>query len=118
MKKWMLTGCLFFTSVALAQTALDEMIATEKSFAAYAVANNTKDAFLKFMDTAAVMFEKGEPIKAYQRWLQREKRPGILNWRPRYAKIATSGDFGFTSGPWTFQPPSTLNSMLPGFDTA
>ena len=111
MKRTMLTVCFFFTIHAFAQTALDEMIATEKSFAAYAVANNTKDAFLKFMDTSAVMFEKGEPVKGYQQWLKKEKRPGILNWRPRYAEISTSGDFGFTCGPWTFQP-ATLNDSV------
>ncbi|HYO22326.1 MAG TPA: hypothetical protein VER36_07955, partial [Flavisolibacter sp.] len=80
----------------------------------YAVANYTKDAFLKFMDTSAVMFENGEPIKAYERWLKRERRPGILVWFPRYAEIATSGDFGFTCGPWTFQPQMVNDSVVAG----
>jgi hypothetical protein len=43
-----------------------------KNFAAYWVTHNTKEAFLKFMDTSAVMFEKGEPVNDYQRWLKRE----------------------------------------------
>lgn len=112
MKKILVAICSFFTIQAFAQNALDEMIATEKSFAAYAVANNTKDAFLKFMDTAAVMFEKGEPMNGYERWTKREKRPGILAWRPRYAEIAASGDFGFTCGPWTFQPQTVNDSVV------
>ncbi|RYZ25134.1 MAG: DUF4440 domain-containing protein [Chitinophagaceae bacterium] len=112
MKKIMLAIYFFFTMQAFAQSALDEMIATEKSFAAYAVAHNTKDAFLKFMDTSAVMFEKGEPMNGYERWTKREQRPGILNWRPRYAEIAASGDFGFTCGPWTFQPQTVTDSVV------
>ena len=87
------------------------MIAAEKSFAAYAVANNTVDAFLKFMDTSAVMFKNGEPYKAYGEWLKKEKRPGVLNWWPLYAEIANSGDFGWTAGQWTFQP-NTVNDSI------
>ena len=28
----------------------------------------------------------------------------ILNWRPQYAEISLSNDFGYTTGPWTYQP--------------
>jgi ketosteroid isomerase-like protein len=111
MKKILFIVFFFSAIQVVAQNALDEMIATEKSFAAYAVANNTKDAFLKFIDTSAVMFEKGEPVKGYESWLKKEKRPGILNWRPRYAEIAASGDFGFTCGPWTFQAQTVSDSI-------
>ena len=104
------TPCFAFT-----QEGLDEMIAAEKAFAAYSVANNTKDAFLKFMDTSAVMFENGEPFKSYARWMKKEKRPGVLNWRPRFAEIAASGDFGYTCGPWTFQPGANDTVIANGY---
>jgi hypothetical protein len=112
MKKIFLMALLFCTHDLFAQKGLDEMIATEKAFAAYSVSNGAKDAFLKFMDTTAVMFEKGEKINGYQRWLNREKRPGVLNWRPRYAEMAGSGDYGYTCGPWTFQPTSITDSIV------
>ena len=41
----------------------------------------------------------------------RKARPGILNWRPDYVEIAASHDFGFTTGPWTFQPKSLEDSI-------
>src|SRR5215203_7394850 len=110
MRKTFIIILTLIPCIAFAQKGLDEMIAAEKSFAAYSVANNTKDAFLKFMDTSAVMFENGEPFKSYERWMKKEKRAGILHWRPRFAEIAASGDFGYTCGPWTFQ--STANDTI------
>ncbi len=104
MKKILFFSLLIFTKNAFAQKGLREMINAEKHFAAYAVANSTKEAFVKFADTGAVMFSKGEPVNGYQLWVKREKSPGVLNWRPRYAEIAASGDFGYTCGPWTFHP--------------
>ena len=97
--------------IAFTQDGLDEMIAAEKSFAAYSVVNNTKDAFLEFMDTSAVMFENGEPFKSYERWMKKKKTQGVLNWWPLYAEISNSGDFGYTCGPWTFQP-KTVNDTV------
>lgn len=112
MSRILLLALAFVTTQTLAQKGLDEMIAAEKSFAAYAVANSTKEAFLKFIDTSAIMFEGGMPVNGYQLWLKKEKRPGVLNWRPRYAEISASGDFGFTAGPWTFQPQSVKDSVI------
>ena len=87
------------------------MIQVEKNFAMYSVLHGTKDAFLKFADTTATLFSKGEPIHAHQLWQSRENRPGVLNWRPRYAEIAASGDFGYTCGPWTFQSQTTADPV-------
>ena len=112
MKKLLFIACFAAALPVFGQNALDEMIAAEKSFAAYAVANNTVDAFLKFMDTSAVMFRNGEPYKAYADWQKREKRQGILNWWPTYAEISTGGDFGYTCGPWTFQPTAATDSII------
>jgi len=86
-----------------AQKGIDGLIQAEKKFAAYSVNNSTKEAFLKFLDNDGVVFENGKAVNGIDAWNKREKRPGILNWHPQYAEIAFSGDFGYTTGPWTFQ---------------
>lgn len=87
-----------------AQKNIDGMIMTEKNFAAYSVEHGTKAAFLKFLDSNGIVFDQGKPVNGLQSWNKRQDRPGILNWHPVAAEIAGSGDFGYTSGPWTFQP--------------
>jgi|KBSMisStandDraft_5_1062788.scaffolds.fasta_scaffold15010_2 hypothetical protein len=86
-----------------AQKGIDALIQAEKNFAAYSVANSTKEAFLKFLDSAGIIFDNGKPANGVTTWKKREKRPGVLNWHPQFAEISGSGDFGYTTGPWTFQ---------------
>jgi ketosteroid isomerase-like protein len=93
-----------------AQKGIDGLIQAEKNFAAYSVANSTKEAFLKFLDSTGIVFDNGKPVNGIETWNKREKRPGVLNWSPQYAEIAASGDFGYTTGPWTFQ--NSLNDTV------
>lgn len=111
MKKYFIFSLLLLCKNAFTQKGLDELIAAEKSFAMHSVLHGTKEAFLQFADSNATMFSKGEPVNGYQFWQDREKRPGVLNWRPRYAEIAASGDFGYTCGPWTFQSSTTADPV-------
>jgi ketosteroid isomerase-like protein len=105
MYKILTTAVLFlFMQSAIAQKGIDNLIQAEKNFAAYSVAHSTKEAFLQFIDSNSIMFENGKPVKAIEFWSKREKNAGVLNWWPRFASIAASGDFGYTTGPWTFQP--------------
>ncbi len=79
------------------------MIAAERFFAQYALDKNTKQAFLQFMDTAGVQFTEGKPIKTSDFWAKREENKTRLKWQPQFAEISASNDFGYTTGPWTFQ---------------
>lgn len=106
---------ILFVGVSMhtaAQQNIDSLIHAEESFAAYAVANGTKDAFLKFADSAGTVFDKGQPVNAIAWWSTKEKRPGILNWHPQFAEIAASNDFGYTTGPYTFQPKTIHDSVV------
>ena len=102
----------FLGVYSFGQKNIDGLISAEKSFAAYAVANNTKDAFLKFLDSTGVVFENGRPVNGLEAWHKKEAPPGILNWHPQFAEIAGSGDFGYTTGPWTYQPKTVTDSVI------
>jgi hypothetical protein len=104
MSKTIITAILCFPGLsAIGQKGIDNLIKAEKDFAAYSVAHSTKEAFQQFIDSNSIMFDEGKPITAIEFWNKREKRPGILNWHPQFAEISASEDFGYTTGPWTYQ---------------
>jgi hypothetical protein len=103
---------LIITQEAYSQKSLDGLIHAERSFAAYAVTNNTNDAFLTLLDSTGIVFEKGQPVNGIEAWNKKEARPGILAWYPQFAEIAGSNEFGYTTGPWTFQPKSVTDSVV------
>src|SRR4051812_19592440 len=111
MKKINLLIVLFAPLMMQAQKNVDGLVKAEKSFSAYAVSHNTKDAFLKFADSGAVVFDKGEAVNAIGLWSAREKREGILEWHPQFAEVSNSGDFGYTTGPWTFRSKAVSDSI-------
>jgi ketosteroid isomerase-like protein len=94
------------------QGNIDGLVKAERNFSAYAVLHGIKPAFLQFADSTGVLFDKGKAVNAIQLWNARENRPGILKWYPTYVEIAASHDFGFTTGPWTFQPNSIEDSIV------
>jgi len=105
MRKFFLASqVIFLCNISFGQKSIDGLINAEKSFAAYSVAHGTKEAFLKFADSAGIVFDPlvEAPMNAIETWKKKEKRPGKLDWQPHYAEIATSQDFGYTTGPYTF----------------
>ena len=104
MKKIISILLLFVTwSGAHAQRSIEGLIQAEKNFAAYSVGHGTKDAFLKFLDSGGIVFENGNPVNGIEAWRKKEKSFAILNWWPQFAEISNSNDFGYTTGPWTYQ---------------
>ena len=115
MNKTLYTSILIFLGQSvIAQKGIDNLIRAEKDFAAYSVAHSTKEAFLQFIDSNSIMFDEGKPVTALAFWNKREKKPGRLNWHPQYAEISASEDFGYTTGPWTFQLPGSDSIIARG----
>lgn len=86
----------------LAQRPVDSMVQSEKTFANTSLVASTKEAFIKFIDTAGIVFEKGKPVNGFELYSKSDRRPGILTWEPEYAEISSSNDFGYTTGPWRY----------------
>lgn len=112
MKRLVLLLFTFSSLRVISQNKIVNLIQAEKDFAAYSVSHNTKAAFLKFLDSAGVVFENGNPVNGIEAWNKKEVRQGILNWHPQFAEISASGNLGYTTGPWTFQPKTITDSVV------
>ncbi len=96
-----LAALLALAPAPLQASGFEDMVAAERAFAADALARNTRDAFLAAYDKDGVCFEPG-PVNAHRAWAARAANKSRLEWTPAVAEIASSGDLGYTSGPWRF----------------
>ncbi len=72
----------------------------EMRFAATSKEQSTKAAFLAHLGADAIVFNQGEPVNGPELWKQFPENNGLLFWWPVWADIASSGDFGYTTGPY------------------
>ncbi|MCB2379017.1 nuclear transport factor 2 family protein [Hymenobacter sp. BT635] len=104
MKLLFLPSALLLLSLGAAaqQSALDEMVAAERSFAQAARQTSTKQAFVASMSDSAIMFTNGKPELSKPAWQQRPEQPNApqLIWGPAFASMAASGELGYTTGQW------------------
>jgi ketosteroid isomerase-like protein len=84
------------------------VIEAEKAFAKHAIDHSTKQAFLKYMDSNAVVFNRGVISNGIQSWINAPENDSKLIWGPSYAAIAKSNDLGFTTGAFEFRVNDTL----------
>jgi ketosteroid isomerase-like protein len=94
-----LIALVLLASPAVAQTPLDEIVAAEKSFAQRSVDENIRAAFLANFDDKTIAFTKGEPVLGRKGWEEGEPNNAYLFWWPVWADVASSGEFGYTTGP-------------------
>jgi ketosteroid isomerase-like protein len=103
-RRTVLTAAIVVVSLftAFAQNdALDDMVRTEQRFAARALAVGWKQAFLEYFADSASGFEGDQvvPAKELFRKIPNPPKDVRLMWEPRYGDIASSGDFGYLTGP-------------------
>lgn len=87
-------------SMNTAEGVLPMLVAAERAFAADAQASGVHEAFVTHLDENGWIF-RPQPVRAGA-WLRAHPNNtgGKLEWKPEYAEIAASGDFGYTFGPW------------------
>lgn len=81
---------------------LTSMVKSEREFSSSAKEFSTRHAFLSFTNDESLGFNNG-PISIKKDWEQRQADSSWLWWEPDYADIASSGEFGFTTGPWEYR---------------
>jgi ketosteroid isomerase-like protein len=106
-----ITCLLYFSTCG---QRVKEVIEAEEKFAAHALSHSTQQAFLQFLDSNAVMFDKGEIVEAKKLWVNLPGSTVKLLWKPAFAGIAKSGDLAFTTGPWEIKPAIGDTSIASG----
>ncbi|HKP85724.1 MAG TPA: DUF4440 domain-containing protein [Blastocatellia bacterium] len=88
--------------VANDQSALQSLVEAERNFSKASVAKGTRDAFIMNLADDSTLF-RPHAVAGKKYMMGQQPRPGLLTWRPIYADVAGSGDFGYTTGPWEFR---------------
>lgn len=100
----LITIITFISEAAYSQVSngrVSSLVAAENYFAATAKENGLREAFLKVSDETTVVF-RPMAVKAQDFYSKKQADPGNLLWEPSYARISRSGDWGFTTGPYTY----------------
>ncbi len=83
-------------------SAAEQLAATEHLFATTSVDSGMTVAFLRFLNDEAVVFRPG-PISGKRWYSDRSNTTAFLNWQPEFIEIASSGDLGYSTGPWEYR---------------
>jgi ketosteroid isomerase-like protein len=108
MKNAILYAILFIITSTLRLSAQDEkidkvsqLVSAENFFAALVKEKGIKKGFLAVSDANTIIF-RPEPVSAEKYFKNKHDDAGLLSWEPTYAKISKSGDWGYTTGPYTY----------------
>ncbi|HKO81956.1 MAG TPA: nuclear transport factor 2 family protein [Chitinophagaceae bacterium] len=104
MKLILLISALMTGSISFAQpnAALQSLVNAEKAFAQTSKDKSTNDAFSAFMSDSGFIFQAG-PVLGKKFWMEAEQGTDLLTWEPVFADVSSSGDLGYTTGPWEFR---------------
>jgi hypothetical protein len=99
--------CLCLTEYLSAQDAsnhqLQSLINAERAFAKMASDKNVAEAFLANINDESINIESNGIVKMKTVWSARKPDASLLAWQPLFADISSSGDFGYTTGPWDYR---------------
>jgi ketosteroid isomerase-like protein len=83
---------------------LQSLVNAERAFSKMAKEKSTREAFLTFFADNAVTSAPGKGPRIGKKHLEEQPaNESWLYWEPIYSDIASSGDFGFNTGPWEFR---------------
>jgi ketosteroid isomerase-like protein len=77
-----------------------KLVAQDEAFARAARERGTRAAYLEYLAEDSVILRPGE-VAGREYWQDAKNDRTVLHWYPSRAVVATSGDFGYTLGPWT-----------------
>jgi ketosteroid isomerase-like protein len=106
MRLLMALWLVLVASIAAA-APVDDVLATDRAFAAMAKAKGARAAFTEYADADAVMFRAGVgPVKGLEAIGRVFEEPPAATpvWDPEAADVAASGDLAYSWGQFTWTP--------------
>lgn len=113
---------LFFTFSCQSPPSIDlelikkEIMTTEEAFNQLAAEKGVKEAFLAFAADDAVLNRGPQMIKgkeAIANYFDQQTLQNVqLKWHPDFVDVSTSGDLGYTYGPFTFSAIDTSGQEI------
>lgn len=100
MKKLLLVIMTFMIVQSIYSQAGQDVVAAEKAFAQYAITHSTRQAFLQYLDSQGVVFNRGAVRNGIELWTAAPESSIKLLWQPAFAAMSAAGDLGFTTGPY------------------
>jgi ketosteroid isomerase-like protein len=96
-----------------------EIMDADRAFSDYSVAHGQIASFLEYAAPDAVLIKPNMyPIvghkKLQEHYYSKADTAFVLTWEPQYAKVARSGDLGYTYGYWQFYLKSQPDSIEKG----
>lgn len=88
------------------------VVLAEMAFARTSVERGMREAFLTYLSEDSVIF-RPQAVGGRQWFLEREDITAQLNWEPTYVEVASSGDLGFSTGPFQHSRQATENNKNP-----
>lgn len=108
-KRFLFIPLLLISQSGIAQLSngkVSSLVAAENYFAGIAREKGIRKAFLTVSNEETILF-RPDPVKALSYFDKKSSNDGgQLAWEPVLARISRSGDWGFTTGPYTYRPQS------------
>ncbi len=86
--------------------AVRALVEAERKFYQAGQEKGTRAAFLAFLAPDGIVFQPG-PVNGQEAWSKRTETGLDLAWKPIFAAIARSGDFGYDTGPASWRAKKT-----------
>lgn len=100
------------SSLCAAQINLDhaarEIVHNELKFSHTSAVKGRNAAFLEFFSDSCIVLNP-VPVNGKELYKKLPERNAYLTWEPAYVEVSSSGNFGFSTGPWKIRNESLGN---------
>lgn len=110
MQRWIPVSLIVAAAAAVSPAhaaPVDDVLATDRAFAAAAKAKGARAAFTEYADPQAILFRPGVgPVKGIAAIANVFEEPAAATpaWEPEAAEVAASGDLAYSWGAYVWTP--------------